>query len=66
MSEHNFCCVGDFPVLIPYRELEKILEVAKNMERYERCISQTNKQLAALRNQYIELSEKVREMDKLL
>lgn len=66
MSEQNFCCVGNFSVLIPYRELEKILEVAKNMERYERCISQTNKQLAALRNQYVELSEKVREMDKLL
>lgn len=66
MSNPKFCCVDDFPVLIPYRDLEKIVEVAKNMESYERCISQTNKQLAALRHQYTELSEKVREMDKLL
>lgn len=66
MNNSNFCCVGDFPVLVPYRDLEKLLEVAKNMERYERCLSQTNEQLAALRYQYTELSEKVREIDKYL
>ncbi|MBQ7129884.1 MAG: hypothetical protein IJO21_02430 [Oscillospiraceae bacterium] len=66
MSNPKFCCVDDFPVLIPYRDLEKIVEVAKNMERYEKCLSRTNEQLAALRHQYSELLEKVREMDKLL
>lgn len=66
MSNEKFCCVDDFPVLIPYRDLAKTVEVAKNMEHYEQCISQVNKQLAALRNQYSELLEKVREMDKLL
>lgn len=66
MNNQKFCCVGDFPVLIPYRDLEKIVEVAKNMEHYQKCLSRTNEQLAALRLQYIELSEKVREMDKLL
>lgn len=66
MSNPKFCCVDDFPVLVPYRDLVKLLEVAKNMERYERCLSRTNEQLAALRRQYVELSEKVREMDKLL
>ncbi|MDO4515129.1 MAG: hypothetical protein Q4B72_13985 [Lachnospiraceae bacterium] len=66
MSNQKFCCVGDFPVMIPYRDLEKIVEVAKNMERYEKCLSRANEQLAALRLQYIELSEKVQEMDKYL
>lgn len=66
MSDHNFCCVGNFPVLIPYKDLEKVVEVAKNLERYERSLSQANKQLAALRSQYLELMEKVQEMDKLL
>lgn len=66
MSDHNFCCVGNFPVLIPYKDLEKVVEVAKNLERYERGLSQANKQLAALRSQYLELMEKVQEMDKLL
>lgn len=66
MNNPKFCCVDDFPVLIPYRDLEKIVEVAKNMERYEKCLSRANEQLAALRHQYVELSEKVREMDKYL
>lgn len=66
MSDRDFCCVGNFPVLIPYKDLEKVVEVAKNLERYERGLSQANKQLAALRSQYLELMEKVREMDKLL
>lgn len=66
MSDREFCCVGNFPVLIPYKDLEKVVEVAKNLERYERGLSQANKQLAALRSQYLELMEKVREMDKLL
>lgn len=66
MNDHDFCCVGNFPVLIPYKDLEKVVEVSKNLERYERGLSQANKQLAALRSQYVELMEKVREMDKLL
>lgn len=66
MAKDEFCCVGDFPVLIPYRDLVKVVEVAKNMERYEKCLSRTSEQLAALRLQYVELSEKVREMGKYL
>lgn len=66
MKEHDFCCVGNFPVLIPYKDLEKVVEVSKNLERYERGLSQANKQLAALRSQYLELMEKVRELDKML
>ena len=66
MNNAEFCCVENFPVLIPYRDLVKIVEVAKNMERYEKCLSRTNEQLVALRSQYTELCEKVREMDKLL
>lgn len=66
MSNADFCCAENFPVLIPYRDLVKIVEVAKNLERYEKCLSRTNEQLVALRSQYTELCEKVREMDKLL
>ena len=31
MAKDEFCCVGDFPVLIPYRDLVKVVEVAKNI-----------------------------------
>lgn len=66
MGNPKFCCVDDFPVLVPYRDLVKLLEVAKNMERYEKCLSRANDQLAALRHQYTELVEKVREIERLL
>lgn len=58
MSNADFCCAENFPVLIPYRDLVKIVEVAKNLERYEKCLSRTNEQLVALRSQYTELCEK--------
>lgn len=66
MDDRKFCCVGDFSVLVPYRDLEKLLEVANNMERYERTLDQTHTQLAALRNQYTELLAKIGEMSKLI
>ena len=66
MAKDQFCCVGDFPVLIPYQDLVKISEVAKNMERYEKCLSRTSEQLALLRLQFVELLEKVQEMEKYL
>ena len=66
MSKKDFCCVGDFPVLIPYRDLEKVVEVANNMDRYQRELHRTSQQLAALRTQYTELLEKVRKMEQIL
>ena len=41
VSNADFCCAENFPVLIPYRDLVKIVEVAKNLERYEKCLSRT-------------------------
>lgn len=64
MPKDKFCGVGDFPVLIPYRDLVKMVEIARNMERYEKGLSRANDQLAALRVQYGELLQKVRELDK--
>lgn len=66
MSKDNFCCVGDFPVLIPYKELERLLEVARNLEGFEQRLSRTNEQLAALRLMHSELMEKVRELQKMV
>lgn len=65
-EKKNFCCVEDFPVLVPYQDLVKLVEVAKNLEQYNRGLSLANKQLTALRVQYSELLEKVREIDSNL
>ena len=66
MAKDNFCCVGDFPVLIPYRDVVNMVEIARNMERYEQSLSRANEQISALRMQYAELMEKVRDISKNL
>ena len=64
MSKDDFCCVDDFPVMIPYRDVVKMVELARNLERYEQGLSRANEQLAALRMQYGELLQIVRDLDK--
>lgn len=63
-EKKNFCCVEDFPVLVPYRDLVKLVEVANNLEQYNHGLSLANSQLSALRVQYGELLQKVQEIDK--
>lgn len=66
MGDSKFCCVGDFPVLIPYKDLVKLVEVAKNIDQFTERLSRTDEQLSALKGLYIEVLEKVRELDKLI
>ena len=66
MDKPDFCCVGNFPVLIPYQDLENMLEIARNLDHYKQSLAHANDQLAALRMQYGELLEKVREMGKMI
>ena len=66
MADTNFCCASDFPVLIPYKDLVQLVEVAKNLEQLEKRLSRTDEQLTALKGLYSELLQKVRELDKLI
>lgn len=66
MSNTKFCCVDDFPVLIPYKDLVNLIEVAKNLERIEQRLSRTDEQLGALTGLYGELLQKVRDLDKMV
>lgn len=66
MGDSKFCCVGDFPVLIPYQDLVRLVEVAKNIDQFTERLSRTDEQLTALKGLYSELLQKVRELDKLI
>ena len=66
MGDSKFCCVGDFPVLIPYQDLVRLVEVAKNIDQFSDRLSRMDDQLSALKGLYSELLEKVRELDKLV
>lgn len=62
----DFCCVGNFPVLVPYKELEKLLEVAKNQEEILARYRQLEKRCAKMQLMYSEMLEKYAELYKLL
>lgn len=65
-DEKDFCCVGNFPVLIPYKEPEKLLKVAQNQEEMLAKYRQMEKRCAKMQLMYSEILEKLAEIDKLL
>lgn len=66
MKNKSFCCVDDFSVIIPYRELEKLLESANKIEHIEALIQRMDERNAALQLMYSELLQKVAEIDRYL
>ena len=56
----------DYPVLIPYSKLCKLLDSMKLIEEYRIEVEKYKKQVLALRIMQQECFEKLREMEKLL
>lgn len=65
-KQEDFCCVGNFPVLIPYRDLEKLVEMGRNYEALEERLEKTEKQLDCLRSMYTEALDKIAEIRRLI
>lgn len=66
MSESKFCGVGNLSVVIPYRDLERLLKLARNMDSFEASLSQMDRKMTGLHGLYADLLEKVREIEKSL
>lgn len=66
MPKEKFCCVDNYSVLIPYRDLEKLLETANKMQYFQERLHRTDEQLLALRVMYTEVLEKIAEIDRYL
>lgn len=66
MSDPKFCGVGNISVVVPYRDLERMILLARNMDSFKDSLSDMDKRVTALRYMYTELLEKVREMEKNL
>lgn len=62
MDEHEFCCVENYSVLIPYKDLVKMVEVAKKVEHIEEQYSRLQDQYAAIRGMFSECLEKIAEI----
>lgn len=62
----DFGCVQNFSVMIPYRDLEKLVEIGNNYEQLLERFSRMEKQLDCLRSMYTEALDKIGEIRRLL
>lgn len=66
MKNKDFCCVENFSVLIPYKDLEILMESANKIAHIEELVKRTTLQCSAMHNLYCEILEKVDEINRYL
>lgn len=66
MNKNNFCCVDNFSVIIPYRDLETMLESSNKIAHIESIAKHMEERVAAMQLLYSEMLEKIREIDRYL
>ena len=59
MDDDKFCCVENYQVLIPYKDLVKMVEVAQKVEQIELQYSRLQEQYAAIRGMFSECLDKI-------
>ena len=62
MPDEKFCCVDNYSVLIPYSDLEKMVNLAKKVEVIEEQYARLQDQYAAIRGMFSECLEKIKEI----
>lgn len=66
MDEEKFCCVDNYSVLIPYKDLEKLLKTAQNAEKSLQEVKRMEKRMDALKGQLLDLMLKVKELEEII
>lgn len=62
MPDDKFCCVENYSVLIPYKDLVKIAEMAQKVEVIEARYKRLEDQYAAIRGMFSECLDKIAEI----
>lgn len=62
MPDKEFCCVENYSVLIPYRDLVKIAEMAQKVELIEAQYIRLQDQYTAIRGMFSECLDKIAEI----
>ena len=62
MAENDFCGVDNYSVLIPYKDLVKLVEVAKKVEVIEQEYARLHEQYTAIRGMFSECLDLIREI----
>ena len=66
MKQGNFCGTENISVIIPYSELERMLQSANKIEQIEAMVRRMDQRCAAMNLLYSEILEKVREINRYL
>lgn len=62
MDEEKFCCVENYSVLIPYKDLVKMVELSNKVEQIEQQYDRLQEQYAAIRGMFSECLAKINEI----
>lgn len=62
MADDKFCSVENYSVLIPYSDLEKMVNLAKKVEHIEAQYARLLDQYAAIRGMFSECLDKISEI----
>lgn len=65
-SSNGFGCADNLQVVIPYKDYEALLKVARNYDGLVSKIQRLEKQLDALRVMYSEALDRIAEINKYL
>lgn len=65
-SSNGFCSADNFSVLIPYKDLEALLKIARNYDNLMSKVQRMEKQLEALRTMYTEALDRIAEINRYL
>lgn len=66
MTKKQNSSFNNISVIIPYRDLENLLNSAQKIEEMEKRYKRMDERYAAMRLMYLELLEKVAEIDRYL
>lgn len=66
MKKEKFCDPSNYSVLIPYRDLEKLMQSANKIEEIEKLAKRIEERCARMQLLYSEVLEKVAEIDRYL
>ena len=66
MPDKDFCCAENYSVLIPYRDLVKIAEMAQKVEVIESKYDRLLDQYTAIRGMFLECLDKIGEIQRFV
>lgn len=66
MGKKDFCSPEKLSVIIPYKDYEKLVKAALSVEDFEATLKRIDERNAAMHQMYVEILEKVAELNRLI